>query len=75
MGICASKENQFEPDLPSLPLPPKQSAKRKINQHLLDLKNICKVTHLSLADNPVSGAIRRTEGRGLLQLIRKSDSG
>ena len=53
MGICANKNDFSEQDLPSIPLPPKQSAKRHINQHLLDLKNIRKVPLLSLANNPL----------------------
>lgn len=60
MGICASKKDNFEQDLPSSPHPPKQSAKRHINQHFLDLKNIRKVPLLSLADNPLY--VKRIEG-------------
>jgi hypothetical protein len=52
MGVCVSKKDLFEDDIPSLPLPPKQSAKRKINKQLLDLKNIHKVPLLSLAKKP-----------------------
>ena len=60
MGICVSKNDYFEQDFPSVPQPPKQSAKRHINQHLLDLKNIRKVPLLSLANNPLY--VKRIEG-------------
>lgn len=59
MGICAHKNDLEESDLPSVSLPPKQSAKRHINKQLLDLKNLHKVPHLSLARSPLY--LRRKE--------------
>jgi len=51
MGICAHKKDLEEVDLPSLPVLIKQSAKRHITQHLIDLNKARHVPLLSLAKN------------------------
>lgn len=53
MGVCAHKKDHEDADLPSSPLPPKQSAKRHILQELIDLNKARKVPVLSLAHNPL----------------------
>jgi len=52
MGVCAHKKDQEDADLPSDPLPPGPSAKRKILQQLIDLNKDRKVPLLPSPTTP-----------------------